>query len=110
MRGISLRVGLKPPGPRISLVPARLGFAYRETFGVDPAEAYERLLLDCMLGDSTLFIRRDEVESAWALVTPVLDAWAAAGRTGLAYYPVANWGPTEADRFIEADGRTWVNP
>jgi len=63
--GISLRVGLKPPGPRISLVPARLGFAYRDTFGVDPAEAYERLLLDCMLGDSTLFIRRDEVETAW---------------------------------------------
>jgi glucose-6-phosphate 1-dehydrogenase len=108
--GISLRVGLKPPGPRISLVPARLGFAYRDTFGVDPAEAYERLLLDCMLGDSTLFIRRDEVETAWALVTPVLEAWAAAGRTGLAYYPAGSWGPKEAGRFIQADGRDWVNP
>jgi glucose-6-phosphate 1-dehydrogenase len=108
--GISLRVGLKPPGPQISLVPARLGFSYREAFGIDPAEAYERLLLDCMLGDSTLFIRRDEVESAWALVTPVLEAWAAADRTGLAYYPAGSWGPKEADRFIEADGRKWVNP
>lgn len=108
--GISLRVGLKPPGPYISLVPARLGFSYREAFGVDPAEAYERLLLDCMLGDSTLFIRRDEVESAWALVTPVLEAWAAAGRTGLAYYPVGSWGPKEADRFIEANDRKWANP
>ena len=108
--GISLRVGLKPPGPHISLVPARLGFSYREAFGVDPVEAYERLLLDCMLGDSTLFIRRDEVESAWALVTPVLEAWAAAGRAGLAYYPAGSWGPKEADRFIEADGREWVNP
>jgi glucose-6-phosphate 1-dehydrogenase len=108
--GISLRVGLKPPGPRISLVPARLGFAYRDTFGVDPTEAYERLLLDCMLGDSTLFIRRDEVETAWGLVTPILQAWEAAGRDGLAYYPAGNWGPTEADRFIQAAGRTWVNP
>ncbi len=108
--GISLRVGLKPPGPRISLVPARLGFSYREAFGVDPAEAYERLLLDCMLGDSTLFIRRDEVEAAWGLVTPILQAWETAGREGLAYYPAGTWGPAEADRFIQADGRAWVNP
>jgi len=108
--GISLRVGLKPPGPRISLVPARLGFVYRDTFTVEPAEAYERLLLDCMLGDSTLFIRRDEVETAWALVTPVLEAWAVAKRSGLAYYPGGSWGPKEADRFIQADGREWVNP
>jgi glucose-6-phosphate 1-dehydrogenase len=108
--GISLRVGLKPPGPRISLVPASLGLSYRETFGVDPSEAYERLLLDCMLGDTTLFIRHDEVEAAWALVTPVLEAGATAGRAGLAYYPAGSWGPKEADRFIQADGREWVNP
>ncbi len=108
--GITLRVGLKPPGPRISLVPAHLGFSYQQTFKVEPAEAYERLLLDCMLGDATLFIRRDEVETAWALVTPVLKAWAAAGRTGLTYYPAGNWGPKEADRFIQADSREWVNP
>jgi glucose-6-phosphate 1-dehydrogenase len=106
--GISLRVGLKPPGPRIRLVPARLGFSYRETFGIDPAEAYERLLLDCMLGDSTLFIRRDEVEAAWALVTPLLQAWGVAGREGLAYYPAGSWGPTEAERFIQGSGRSWV--
>jgi len=108
--GISLRVGLKPPGPKISLVPARLGFVYRDTFGVDPTEAYERLLLDCMLGDSTLFIRRDEVETAWGLVTPLLEAWAAAAAGGLAYYPAGSWGPAEADRFIQAGGRTWMNP
>ncbi len=108
--GITLRVGVKPPGPRISLVPARLGLSYKEQFGVQPQEAYERLLLDCMLGDSTLFIRRDEVETAWALVTPLLEAWAAAGRKGSASYPAGTWGPKEADAFIEADGRTWVNP
>ena len=108
--GISLRVGLKPPGPRIQLVPARLGFSYREAFGVDPAEAYERLLLDCLLGDSTLFIRRDEVEAAWALVTPLLTAWAAAGRQGLAYYAAGTWGPMEAERLIRSWGREWVNP
>jgi glucose-6-phosphate 1-dehydrogenase len=108
--GITLRVGLKPPGPRISLVPAHLGFSYQQTFGVEPAEAYERLLLDCMLGDATLFIRRDEVETAWALVTPVLKAWASAARTGMTYYPAGSWGPKEADRFIQADGREWMNP
>ena len=108
--GIALRVGLKPPGARISLVPARLGLSYRETFGADPAEAYERLLLDAMLGDSTLFIRRDEVETAWTLVTPLLEAWAAAGREGLVAYPAGVWGPKEADGFIRADGREWVNP
>jgi glucose-6-phosphate 1-dehydrogenase len=108
--GITLRVGLKPPGPRISLVPAYLGFSYQQTFGVEPAEAYERLLLDCMLGDATLFIRRDEVETAWALVTPVLQAWASAGRAGLTYYPAGSWGPKEADRFIQGDGREWANP
>jgi glucose-6-phosphate 1-dehydrogenase len=108
--GISLRIGLKPPGPRIRLVPARLGFAYRDTFGVDPAEAYERLLLDAMLGDSTLFIRRDEVETAWAIVTPLLHAWEPSSRDGLAYYAAGTWGPAEADRFIQAAGRSWVNP
>ena len=108
--GISLRVGLKPPGPKISLVPARLGFVYRDTFGVDPTEAYERLLLDCMLGVSSLFIRRDEVVTAWGLVTPLLEAWAAAAAGGLAYYPAGSWGPAEADRFIQAGGRTWMNP
>jgi glucose-6-phosphate 1-dehydrogenase len=108
--GISLRIGLKPPGPRIRLVPARLGFAYRDTFGVDPAEAYERLLLDAMLGDSTLFIRRDEVETAWAIVAPLLHAWAPDNRDGLAYYAAGTWGPAEADRFIQAAGRSWANP
>jgi glucose-6-phosphate 1-dehydrogenase len=108
--GISLRVGIKPPGPRINLVPAHLGFGYRETFRVEPAEAYERLLQDCMLGDSTLFIRRDEVETAWTLVTPVLEAWAAEGQRGLAHYAAGTWGPKEADRFIQTDGREWVSP
>ena len=108
--GISLRVGLKPPGPRIDLVPARLGFNYRDAFGAEPPEAYERLLLDCMLGDSTLFIRRDEVEAAWALITPLLEGWAAAGRSGLAAYRAGSWGPQEADHFIQSDGREWVNP
>jgi glucose-6-phosphate 1-dehydrogenase len=106
--GISLRFGLKPPGPRIRLVPVTMAFGYQEGFGAQAPEAYERLLLDCMLGDATLFIRQDEVEAAWALVTPVLQAWEAKGQAGLATYAAGTWGPAAADVFIARDGREWA--
>ncbi len=108
--GITLRFGLKPPGERISLVPVVMHFGYREGFGVESPEAYERLLLDCMLGDSTLFIRRDEVEVAWSVVTPILEAWQAAGSAGMTTYPAGSWGPQAAEDFIEREGRRWIRP
>ena len=105
--GIALRFGLKPPGERIRLVPVVMDFGYREGFGGESREAYERLLLDCMRGDSTLFIRGDEVEAAWAHVTAILEGWQASSVVPRPY-PAGTWGPGAADEFIQPDGRGWV--
>ena len=105
---IALRLGLKPPGERISLLPVVMDFGYREGFRVESPEAYERLLLDAMRGDSTLFIRGDEVEAAWALMTPILKGWQVNAAHSPASYPAGSWGPPEADKFIARDGRQWV--
>jgi glucose-6-phosphate 1-dehydrogenase len=83
-------------------------FRYATSFGAEPPEAYERLLLDTMLGDSTLFARRDEVETAWAWLDPLLRAWASSGTP--APYPSGSWGPPEADLLLEQDGRQWRRP
>ena len=106
--GIALRIGLKPPGERISLVPVLMDFSYRAGFGGEPPEAYERLLLDCMRGDSTLFLRGDEVEVAWSLVTSILEGWRSLDAKALEPYPAGTWGPEGADDFIKRDGRQWV--
>jgi len=89
-------------------VPVVMDFGYREGFGRESPEAYERLLLDAMRGDSTLFIRGDEIEAAWALVTPILEAWEAADAKAVHPYPAGSWGPEAADGFIGQDGRQWV--
>jgi glucose-6-phosphate 1-dehydrogenase len=85
-----------------------MDFSYKEAFGSDPPEAYERLLLDAMLGDPTLFIRTDEVEQAWRLLAPVQQAFAE-GYPHLAFYESGSWGPLEAARLLEPDGYEWVN-
>ena len=82
-------------------------FRYGESFGAAPPTAYETLLLDCMLGDATLFNRDDGVELSWELVDPILERWEQDGAMGLAFYPAGTWGPAEADAFIERDGREW---
>jgi glucose-6-phosphate 1-dehydrogenase len=105
--GIALRIGLKPPGSAIRLQPVDLGFHYGEGFGAAAPEAYERLLLDAILGDATLFIRRDEVEAAWALVTPIMEGWAAGHAPKPAPYWPGSWGPDAADTLIAQDGRAW---
>jgi glucose-6-phosphate 1-dehydrogenase len=105
--GIALRVGLKPPGSSLRLQPVELGFHYGEGFGKESPEAYERLLLDAILGDATLFIRRDEVEAAWSLITPVMEGWAAGHAPKPAPYWPGSWGPDAADVLIEKDGRAW---
>jgi glucose-6-phosphate 1-dehydrogenase len=104
--GISLRFGAKVPGTRTDVRPVNMDFRYGSSFGVDAPEAYERLLLDAMLGDSTLFTRWDSVEASWELLTPVLDAWAD-GASPLQVYEAGSWGPEGARELIERDGREW---
>jgi glucose-6-phosphate 1-dehydrogenase len=104
--GISLRFGAKVPGTRMDVRPVNMDFRYGSTFGEDAPEAYERLLLDAMLGDSTLFTRWDGVELAWELLTPVLDAWAQ-GACPLESYEAGSWGPDGARMLVERDGREW---
>ncbi|HEX3178834.1 MAG TPA: glucose-6-phosphate dehydrogenase [Methylomirabilota bacterium] len=107
--GISLTVAAKEPGPDLKLGPVTLDFKYNEVFGGEPPEAYERLLLDVIHGDATLYARSDWVEHAWALLQPVIEAWS---RTpaGLPTYEAGSWGPTEADAFIMRDGGAWREP
>jgi len=105
--GISLKMCAKLPGTTMQIRPVEMEFRYGESFGAAPPTAYETLLLDCMLGDATLFNRDDGVELSWELVDPILERWQHDGDVGLAFYPAGTWGPAEADAFIERDGREW---
>jgi glucose-6-phosphate 1-dehydrogenase len=105
--GISVRIASKLPGPRVKIYPVRMEFNYSSSYGETTPEAYERLLLDVMAGDATLFMRRDAVEAAWSFVMPILDAWSSGRDRFLPEYRAGTWGPLEADRLIEADNRTW---
>ena len=84
-----------------------MDFRYDATFGESTPEAYERLLLDVMAGDATLFMRRDAVEASWSWVTGILEAWEASRARFVPEYGAGSWGPIEADRLIESDGRKW---
>jgi glucose-6-phosphate 1-dehydrogenase len=105
--GISLRFEAKLPGTRMQIAPVMMNFRYRTAFGGPVPEAYETLLLDAMLGDPTLFARHDFVEAAWALITPVHEAWCAMAATSIPQYEAGEWGPSEADQFLARDGRRW---
>jgi glucose-6-phosphate 1-dehydrogenase len=103
--GISLQFEAKVPGPVTRQRPVTMDFRYGTAFAAAPAEAYQRLLLDVMLGDSTLFARRDEVEAAWTIVAPLL-----APAAELPTYEAGTWGPETADHLLEAAGRRWRRP
>ena len=105
--GVSLKFSAKLPGPTMQIRPVLMDFRYGESFGASPPTAYETLLLDCMLGDATLFNREDAVELSWELMDPILARWREDGASGLAFYEAGSWGPAEADKFIESDGRRW---
>jgi glucose-6-phosphate 1-dehydrogenase len=105
--GLSLRIATKLPGPKVRIYPVKMEFNYRAGFGGTPPEAYERLMLDVMAGDATLFMRRDAVEAAWSFVMPVLQQWEASRARYLPEYRAGTWGPLEAERLIESDGRQW---
>ncbi|MBI4641740.1 MAG: glucose-6-phosphate dehydrogenase, partial [Candidatus Tectomicrobia bacterium] len=105
--GISLKFVGKLPGPQIRIRSVNMDFRYGASFGVESPDAYERLLLDCMLGDSTLFARRDWIELSWALVTPLLEAWKNGIPPKFPNHEAGTWGPKEADELINQDGRRW---
>lgn len=105
--GISIQFQSKLPGQSIRLRSVEMAFQYGTAFGVEAADAYERLIFDCVLGDSTLFTRRDEVELMWKLATSILEAWQMLPAPTFPNYPAGSWGPSAADQLIERDGRTW---
>jgi glucose-6-phosphate 1-dehydrogenase len=108
--GIAIRFAAKVPGAGTQLRTVRMDFLYGSSFGQAGVDAYERLLLDAMFGDPTLFTRRDEIEAAWIIMQPILDAWEDADTTPVRPYEAGTWGPAKADAMIERDGRTWRRP
>ena len=108
--GLSLILNTKIPGLETRTQPVKMSFRYATTFGSNTPEAYERLVLDAMIGDGTLFIRGDETEASWKLCTPILESWASAGREGLDSYSAGSWGPASADALLAKNGQKWRQP
>jgi glucose-6-phosphate 1-dehydrogenase len=107
--GVALRFGAKVPGQAFKVRDVLMDMSYGSSFLEEAPDAYERLLLDAMVGDPTLFIRSDEVDQAWQIVQPLLDTWEARPLP-LAGYAAGTWGPRQADQLIERDGRQWRTP
>jgi glucose-6-phosphate 1-dehydrogenase len=107
---IRLRFQVKQPGLVMRLDPVDMRFSYKEAYNYQPAEAYETLLSDVMLGDATLFMRADQVEASWSAIMPILAAWQTSQPLDFPNYQAGTWGPPEADFLIAQDGRNWLNP
>ena len=105
--GITLHLGAKAPGSVMRIEPVKMRFSYAEAFGGKPPEAYERLLLDSLMGDATLFTRSDEVEEAWRLTNGIIDAWQSQKLKNLPVYEAGTQGPHGAEEFIMDDGHVW---
>jgi glucose-6-phosphate 1-dehydrogenase len=105
--GMSLRISSKQPGPRFRVRPVEMDFTYDSSFGVASPEAYERLLLDVMKGDPTLFTRNDEIEESWELLAPIFEVWEGATPTPLCTYEAGTWGPAAADELLQRAGHKW---
>ncbi len=108
--GITLRFNGKIPGTSMQIRPVRMHFSYDSEFGAYTPEAYERLLLEAIEGDATLFIRRDEVEAAWSIVDPIRRGWANQPLGTADFYSTGTWGPQAADGLLSARGHSWRNP
>lgn len=105
--GISLKMNCKVPGLAGPIQPVKMDFRYSAYFGATPPDAYERLICDCMAGDSTLFARIDEVMASWKLFSPVLEQWQANEPLHFPNYVAGSWGPIEADWMINQTGHHW---
>jgi glucose-6-phosphate 1-dehydrogenase len=108
--GISLRFNGKVPGTSVQVRPVRMHFSYDTEFGAYTPEAYERLLLEAMAGDSTLFIRRDEVETAWGIVDAIRAGWEGKALTNREFYSAGTWGPVAAEDLLAQSGHAWRDP
>jgi glucose-6-phosphate 1-dehydrogenase len=104
--GIALSVATKVPGDDLTVGSVRMDFSYADAFRRSPGDAYEKLLLDAMRGDATLFARRDGDEQAWSLLSPILEGWEASPDEP-AFYEPGSAGPREADALPRQDGRRW---
>jgi glucose-6-phosphate 1-dehydrogenase len=105
---MTVRFGSKVPGTSMEIRDVSMDFAYGESFTESSPEAYERLILDVLLGDSNLFPRTEEVELSWKILDPIEEYWDTNGKP--AQYPAGTWGPVEADEMLERDGRSWRRP
>jgi glucose-6-phosphate 1-dehydrogenase len=112
--GISVKFGSKVPGNTLDIHPVNMEFRYGTSFGTEPPEAYERLLLDCMLGDASLYTRGDEVEASWKYITRIHEWWkredAAKDRKPIPTYEAGTWGPAEADELLVEYNDVWRRP
>jgi glucose-6-phosphate 1-dehydrogenase len=109
-QGIVIKFMAKEPGPELRLHPVDMRFSYKDAFKVDSPAAYETLLWDVMTGDATLFMRADQVEAAWELLMPVLEAWADNPAPDFPNYAAGSWGPETAESLIARDGKSWLTP
>jgi glucose-6-phosphate 1-dehydrogenase len=105
--GISVRFGSKVPGNTLDIHPVNMEFRYGTSFGTEPPEAYERLQLDCMLGDQALYTRADEVESSWKFISRIHDEWSKTFARGVPTYEAGTWGPDESDAMLRRSGHAW---
>lgn len=108
--GVTLLMNAKVPGLETRTQPVKMHFRHATTFGSNTSEAYERLILDAMIGDSTLFIRGDEAESSWRILTPVLKFWEQCGDRGLEHYAAGSWGPAASDSLMWENHHQWRQP
>ncbi len=108
--GIFLRFNGKVPGNSMATRPVRMHFGYDSEFGAYTPEAYERLLLEAMAGDATLFIRRDEVETAWEIVDGIRAGWGDTPLSNKEFYAAGTWGPVAAEDLLAQDGHLWHDP
>ena len=90
------------------IYPIDMKFSYGETFKAQSAPAYERLLIDCIKGDLTLFVRQDQIEAMWEVVDPIIGYWEGQPPSNFPNYQAGTWGPKEADQLLEQEGRKWI--
>jgi glucose-6-phosphate 1-dehydrogenase len=108
--GIGTRIQVKQPGTRMLLGSAEMRFRYHEAFRTPAPEAYETLLLDVIRGDATLFMRADQIECAWQVVTPILEAWESVPATDFSEYAAGTWGPESAELMVARQRHSWLQP